>query len=299
MQAVMDYVIDNIISDSAILLGLVAALGLILMKKKWDEVLKGAFLAAIGMTVITQAIEILKVAIIPEDELLGGLSAGGATILSDTSFLSEYGSQVGLAMLLGMVLHVLIARFTKIKTIFLTGHMLFWIPFVFVAAAVEAGLTGVWVWLTGGVFSALYWSIMPWIVRKYVFKVIGDESFTLGHPSSVLALIAGSVAKLTGNPEKSTEDLKISKRFSFLREIPITGGIVITILYIVIGIVMRDGLIAMGKTSVLFYALGHGFMFGCGLAVLLMGVRMLIGQIVPAFEGISTRLVPNALPAYD
>ena len=36
-----------------------------------------------------------------------------------------------------------------------------------------------------------------------------------------------------------------------------------------------------------------------GLTVLLAGVRMLIGQIVPAFEAISSKFIKGALPAYD
>lgn len=62
--------------------------------------------------------------------------------LSDVTFTAEYGGTVGLAMFLGLVIHLLIARFTPVKTIFLTGHMLWWFPFVFVAAGVEAGLSG-------------------------------------------------------------------------------------------------------------------------------------------------------------
>jgi PTS system ascorbate-specific IIC component len=39
--------------------------------------------------------------------------------------------------------------------------------------------------------------------------------------------------------------------------------------------------------------------FGVGVAVILLGVRTIIGEIVPAFAGIAERVVPNALPALD
>lgn len=298
MQAVLDFIIENFFKNTPVLMALIVALGLILMKKKWDEVLKGALLAAIGMTIINLSITVLLNAVVPESTLTGISTDTSASSTSDVKFLETFGGEVGIAMFLGMILHLLIARFTKIKTVFLTGHMLFWFPFLFVAAGVEGGLSGIPLIVSAAVFSALYWSFMPWILRKYVFAVIGDESFTLGHPSGVLALIAGTVAKWVGDKSKSTEDLKLSKRLSFFREISITGGIVIFLLYLAVGFVYRTGLDQMGK-NVIFYALGKGLTFGAGLTFLLLGVRMLIGQIVPAFEGISSKVVKGALPAYD
>ncbi len=39
--------------------------------------------------------------------------------------------------------------------------------------------------------------------------------------------------------------------------------------------------------------------FTAGVLVLLYGVRLLLGELVPAFKGISDKLVPNAVPALD
>ncbi len=39
--------------------------------------------------------------------------------------------------------------------------------------------------------------------------------------------------------------------------------------------------------------------FAAGVIVILTGSRMMLSEIVPAFKGISDRLVPNSVPALD
>lgn len=294
----MQFIIQNIIQNPPILLGLIAALGLIIQRKPIADVVKGTLLAAFGMVILDLGVGVLVGSIAPINSAFSSIVGGEvAEGLNDVTFTAQYGSSVGLAMFIGLGLHLLIARFTPIKTIFLTGHMIWWFPFIFVAAGVEGGLTGTPLVIFGAVTSALYWSIMPWLLRKYVWKTTGDESFTLGHPTGILSLISGFVASKFGDTSKSTEDLNVPKSLSFLREISITGGIVITIMFLVVGLMTPD-LTPEGNTLVM-YAIENGLKFGAGLLVMLQGVRMLINQIVPAFQGISEKLVPNALPAFD
>ncbi len=294
----MDFITNSILRNPPVLLGLIAAVGLILQKKKVSDVIKGAVLAAIGMVIIETAVGIVAGVIAPISTAFtlatGGVVGEG---LNDATFTAEFGGAVGLAMFVALALHLLIARFTMFKTIFLTGHMMWWFPFIFVAAGVEAGLSGGVLIGFSAVISALYFSIMPWIVRKYVFDVIGDESFTLGHPSGFLVLISGFVASKVGDKSKSTEDLKIPSSLSFFRDTTITASIVVMILYIVVGVLIPEG---FSLTSDLFtYALKQGIVFGAGIAILMQGVRMLVNQIIPSFKGISEKLVPNAIPAFD
>ncbi len=295
----MDFIVNNIFRNPPILLGLIAAIGLLLQRKKFSDVIKGALLAAFGMVILETGVGMLVGSILPINNAFATLSTGAVASegLNDVTFTAANGGYVGLAMVIGMVLHIIIARFTPFKTIFLTGHMLWWFPFIFVAAGVEAGLTGGVLVGFGAVTSALYWSIMPWLMRKYVFAVIGDESFTLGHPAGFIALVSGFVASKVGNKNKSTEDLKIPAGLSFFREVSITGGIVVFIMFLAVGLFIPT---MVDETQGLFMmALKQGLSFGAGLTIMLSGVRMLINQIVPAFKGISEKLVPNALPALD
>lgn len=47
------------------------------------------------------------------------------------------------------------------------------------------------------------------------------------------------------------------------------------------------------------YSLTQALTFGGGIAIVLMGVRMILSELVPAFQGIALKIVPNALRALD
>nr|WP_270224395.1 PTS ascorbate transporter subunit IIC [Lactiplantibacillus pentosus] len=294
----MNWIATNILQNPPILLDLIAALGLAIQKKKIDEIVKGSLTAAFGMLILTEGVNMLTTIIANINTAVQTqMGVKVAKGLSDITFTADYGGAVGMAMFFGLIVHLLIARFTPIKTIFLTGHMLWWVPFVIVAGLVEAGVKGVLLVVLGAIISACYWSCMPWIMRKYVWAATGDDSFLIGHPTGVLSLISGFVAKHVGNKSHSTEDLKIPEGLSFFREISITGGLVMFIVDIVVGII-APSLVPSGS-NVVMYALNQGLTFGAGLLILLYGVRLLINQIVPAFQGIAEKVVPGAKPAFD
>ena len=46
-------------------------------------------------------------------------------------------------------------------------------------------------------------------------------------------------------------------------------------------------------------AVTQGLQFGVAVAVILFGVRTILGELVPAFQGIAAKIVPGAIPALD
>ena len=55
----------------------------------------------------------------------------------------------------------------------------------------------------------------------------------------------------------------------------------------------------IGENNWIIYSIIQSITFSAGIYIVLSGVRMLINEIVPAFKGISEKLVPNAKPALD
>lgn len=307
MEAVLNFIISEIFGQGAIFLALIACIGLILQKKSFSEIVRGTVMTAVGFFVLSTGTGLIT------GNSIDGISTAFNTVMpqavpsTTVDIGTEYGTEIGIVMIVAFAINVLVARFTKWKSIFLTGHMLYWFPFVFIAAGVDAGLTGGKLIILAAIFTALYMIVSPNLMRPFVKEVTGDDSFTIGHPTTCLSVISGLLGKAFGNKEHSTEDLKFPKSLGFLREIAITGSITIAITYIVMYFILiangRDPAVvwgyADGNTGIFTYIFTHAIYFGVGITIMLQGVRMLISEIVPAFQGIAEKVVPNAIPALD
>ena len=305
-MAVLDFIINEIFGVAPIFMALIALVGLILQKKPFSEIVTGVFKTALGVIILMQGVNVLVGSMLPLAITVGDLQQATPfpdDMIGSDNFMEQYGTQIGVAMLVGFGLNILVARFTRWKSVFLTGHMLYWFPFVFTGVAVTAGFTGWTAGIIGGIFAAIYYVVSPNLIRPYIREVIGNDDFTLGHPSVSFALVGGFLAKKLGNKEKSTEDINVPKGLRFFKEVAITGSIVVMLAYVVIligfAIAGTPSGIDTGGVSMFQFILLQGLMFGAGLTILMLGVRMLISEITTAFTGIQEKLIPKAIPAFD
>jgi len=308
LQSIMDVLI-SIIRQPALFIGLIALLGLVVQGKKASDVVQGTIKTIVGMIILLQGVSIVIGSIGPLSNIFANLFSTGQAGDWGTSvgpFMVEYGTLIGMVMLAAFVGNLVVARFTKFKSIYLTGNLLIWFPMLFISVAVEAGMTNqVALFFFAFIFDMLLITISPQLMRPLVKKLTGSEDFTIGHTTAPFCLMGAGIGKLINKPEESTEDLNIPKSLDFLRSTTITSGLVMIILYFILAII----LFAMGRGDVVtssglgqyWYtgAIMQGLTFAAGTVVLLHGVRMMLAEIVPAFKGISDKFVPGAIPALD
>lgn len=304
-MVVVDFLINQIFREASLFLGIIALVGLIMQRKSVSDILKGTLKTVIGVIILTQGANILVGSMLPLSNAFSELfkisSAAQMNPIGTEKFIAQFGSEIGASMLLAFLINVAVARFTRIKNIFLTGHHLFWFAFIFVALGVEAGLKGAALLITSTVLLAFYIVFVPALIRPFVRAVTGDDSFTLGHPTVGLSLVSGVLGKYLGDKSRSTEDLKIPESLSFLREITVVSSIVMGSVYLAVGLMLggKAAELYSPDKNLLVYSLLQGVLFGAGLTILLTGVRMMLAEIIPAFKGISDKLIPDAIPALD
>lgn len=310
---VIFWIATNIFGQAAILLGFIVLLGLLLQKKTASQTISGTFKTIIGFLIIGAGSGVIVNALTVFEPLWKEVFNLSAEPLGDfmgqEAFNAKFGSAVALAMTLGFVINVVLARFTRFKYIYLTGHMMFWTTTIFAGIVVQAvgdvsfGKLVIFLAIIMGV----YWTLQPAATQPLMRKITGNDNIALGHTSASVALLAALAGKLLGNKENDSEKIKLPKGLEFLRDSNVITALTMGLLFLVGAIIISfkdtagaQELVAMaGDQNFIVYAIIQSFTFTAGIAVVLMGVRMFIGEMVPAFKGIATKIVPGAKPALD
>ncbi|NGT67189.1 PTS ascorbate transporter subunit IIC [Clostridium perfringens] len=302
MKEILDFCV-SFFRNPALFMGLVVAIGLILQRKSIDAILKGIFKGIIGMVILLKGVDIVVSSITPLANAFSGLfnTQSNSTLGDFNVFLGQYGSYVGLILLFGFVINIIIARYTRFKTIYLTGNILFWYPMLFLAVGIENNVSGLKLFIFTLIMYILVITIFPYILRKHVKYVTGNDSFTIGHTASIYCLLGSYIGKLVGQKDKNIENLNLPKSLSFFRDTNITAAIVMFIVYIIVGLFIgKESRIAIyGSEPLITYSLIQGITFAAGMIILLTGVRMILGEIIPSFKGIADKLAKGSIPALD
>src|SRR5690606_26080816 len=135
----------------------------------------------------------------------------------------------------------------------------------------------------------------------FMRRITDGEEIAMGHFGTLAYCAAGLVGSKVGNPDKSTEDFEVPRSLSFFRDSLVSTAVAMLIVYLIFAILAGPTVVTelAGGANPWVFAIIQALTFAAGVWIILVGVRMIIGEIVPAFEGISSRLIPNAVPALD
>ncbi len=303
--AILDFIVD-VLSEPSILVALIALTGLIMLKKPASEVIKGTVKTALGFLVLSGGSTILQSGLNPFGTMfqeafnVQGVVPNNEAIVSEA--ITQFGSATALIMAFGMVANILIARFTKLKYIFLTGHHTLYMACMIAVILHVSGLRGATLVVVGSVTLGLIMAIFPAIVQPFMKKITGNDSIGLGHFSSIGYALSGAIGKVVGKGSRSTEELNIPKGLGFLRDSSIAIALTMTVLYLIVAAFCGPAYIETelsGGKNFIVYAVIQAFTFAAGVFIILAGVRLILAEILPAFKGISNKLVPNSRPALD
>jgi len=297
--------IYSFFNQPAMIIGIIALVGLLAQRSSFSDTLSGTVKTVIGFLImsvggdtISGTLNSLSPAfesafnvqgVIPNNEAVIGLAQ------------NLLGTEMILVMGLGFVFNIIIARLTQYKYIFLTGHHVLFMSALVTAVLGTVGFEGWELILIGSFIVGSTMILSPAIVQPFYRKATGSDDVAMGHFNAVSYSISSLIAKWTGNKENSSEDVEVSDRWSFIRDSTITTAIVMVVIYLVVFLAADQELMTelSGGDNVLMFAIVEALRFTAGFVITLTGVRMMLAEIIPAFQGISEKIVPGATPALD
>lgn len=307
MSAVVNFIITYIFNQPFILLSLVALIGLVLQKKTVTEVITGSLKTGIGYLILSQGTGLLAGIVLPIANILNKVFniQANTTGIGQVAFESQWSSTIAIIMVIGFIVNLLLARFTKLKYVYLTAHQTYYIVLVYLALVVEVfpSPNKVLLLAIGGLLLGIYCTVSPALVQPYLRKVTGTNDIAYGHTTSFGVIVGALVGNVFKNKKDETsEDLKLPSQLGFLKDITVSTAIVMTLVYVIFVTLAGPSWVeenVSGGTVAYLYAITQGVTFGVGITIVLTGVGMMVAAITEAFKGISEKLVPDAVPALD
>ena len=311
--------INKFLGQAPLLLGTVVFIGYLLLGKKWYGSLGGFIKTYVGFKILqvgTGGLVGVFRPIITSITAKFGITAlvidpyygqASATEMLGTVNSLQY---IGYVMIIAFALNILFVAFrkvTKLRTLFITGHIMYQQSAVLLWALywVIMGVTGEPVTMTivivSGVLIGTYWAVASNLIIEATNEVTDGAGFTVGHQQMFGAWFAYQIAKKIGNPEKSTENMEFPGWLSMLNDNVVANVLIMSVFVGTLMFILGPASFTYNTGSYFFvtYVFEQTAYFAVYIAILQMGVRMFVGELTASFQGISDKLLPGSVPAVD
>ena len=325
---ILNWFSQNILQKPAFFVGLLVLIGYALLKKPWYDVLAGFIKATVGYMILDVGSGGLVTTFRPILAALNyrfKLSAAvidpyfGLTAAND-KIAQEFPKFVGVAtsaLLVGFFVNILLValrKITKVRTLFITGHIMvqqaatITVMILLIPAFRVNTLVAI---LAVGLVCGLYWAISSNMTVEPTQRLTNGGGFAIGHQQQFAIWFVDKIAPKLGKKEDNLDNLKLPTFLNIFHDTVVASATLMLVFFgallYVLGpdVMANKEVITTGtpfdptKQAFFMYVLQTAFSFSVYLFVLMQGVRMFVGELTNAFQGISNKLLPGSFPAVD
>jgi len=195
----MDFLV-SLLSNPAILLGIVAFIGLLAQKRSGTEIITGSTKTALGFLIfgigagtMTGALQKFNTMFQSGFHISGVIaSPEAATAMAQ----STYGFVTSSILILGFIMNLVFARITRFKNVFFTGgHSLFFACVLGLILKSHGYSDGTSI-LAGGVLLGFFSAALPQLCQPFMRKMTGNDDQAIGHFNMIGYALSGYIGKL-------------------------------------------------------------------------------------------------------
>lgn len=298
-------IVFDLLGSAPILVGCMALIGFLVQKKPAEKVISGTIKTIVGFLIFGGGAALATTSLGSFQELFSkgfGLSgvlplAEAVTALAQTKFATT----VSLIMVLGFICNLVVARLTRFKFIFLTGQHNLYLAALLTVVLKALGLSNTLTIGIGAILLGIAAALYPAICQPYMRKITGHDEIAMGHYVTLAYALSGWLGGKVGDPSQSTEKIKLPGWLSIFKDYIVSVSISIVVFFYMATFMAGKETVETlsGGVNWLVFPLFQALTFTAALYIIITGVRMFLGEIVPAFVGISEKFIPNAKPALD
>lgn len=325
----------NILQKPAFFVGLIVLIGYMLLKKPWHDVYAGFIKATVGYMILDVGSAGLVNTFRPVLAALNTKFKIGAAVIDPYFGLTaantkiaekfpDFAAAAATALLVGFfwnILLVALRKITKIRTLFITGHIMVQqaatvalILLVTIPTFHELGFLGT---VLIGILCGTYWAVSSNMTVEPTQRLTGGGGFAIGHQQQFAIWFVDKIAPKLGKKEDNLDDLKLPGFLNIFHDTVVASATLMVFFFGAILLLLGPDVMAMkelvingskvaisnpfdpAKQDFFMYVIQTAFTFSVYIFILMQGVRMFVSELTNAFQGISSRLLPGSFPAVD
>lgn len=202
LLSVANFLVNEVLSVPAFLIGIITAVGLSAMNKGAGQVMGGAIKATLGFLLIGVGAGLVTASLEPLGAMITGATGAQGVVPTNEAIVGiaqeQFGESVAWTMILGFAVSLVLARVTPMKYVFLTGHHVLFMATLLTMILATAGYSSWVVVLFGALLLGVLMVSLPAIAHPWTRRITGDDSIAIGHFGTAGYVAASAVGSLVG-----------------------------------------------------------------------------------------------------
>ena len=309
VEQFIDILINQILGQAPFLMGIIVFIGYLLLGRGLSTAITGFIKASVGFMILQVGTGGLTSTFGPildsfreKFNIDGAIMDSYVALAAANEGLGSMVASVGYTLVIGFawnIILVALSKYTKIRTLQVTGHVMFvqssillWMVYYWLGTPdlVTVVLTGILI--------GTYWSVFSNLTLDITNEVTGGANFAIGHQQMFGLWLTSKIAPKIGNKEKSLDNLKFPKWLEMFNDNIVASTILMTVFFGTIMAMIGPSYFDTNLSFPLFIYLTTA-KFAVYLSIILYGVRMFVNELVNSFQGISNKILKNSAPAVD